>query len=72
MSNSYLIKLKLFYLELYVYLRIDKLSTGVFRNLENLTRIELQNNQLRSIQLETLATSKTGKIKLIFYTADMF
>ena len=42
------------------YLRIETVASGVFRDLSNLTRVELQNNLLKSIQLEALATTTSG------------
>ena len=42
------------------YLRIETVASGVFRDLANLTRVELHHNQLKSIQLDALATSTSG------------
>ena len=42
--------------------KIVRIAPGSFKKLSNLTRIELQGNELRNIDMEALATSQTGQI----------
>ena len=42
--------------------KIERISAGAFKGLSNLTRVELQGNELRNIDVEALATSQTGQL----------
>ena len=42
--------------------KIEKIAPGAFKGLSNLTRVELQGNELRNIDIEALDTSQTGQL----------
>ena len=44
--------------------KIGTISAGAFKGLSNLTRVELQGNELRNIDIEALATSQTGRLDI--------